>query len=134
MEEIVVFQTIKEASSDPNATALRQTIKTMNLDVNQYARQQKLPPPPPPPSGLLPPPPPPTMPSQSSKPAVVGRGNLLKQIQAGNFKLKPVSHEDNKTTVDLDEMDKDDRVDLSDRLRNMLKQRNKALMRDQDND
>ena len=37
MEEILVFQTLREASSDPNATALRQTVKNLNLDVYSYA-------------------------------------------------------------------------------------------------
>ena len=61
-------------------------------------------------------------------------GDLLKQIQAGNFQLKPVSHEGTKVTVDFSTMDKDERQDLSDHLRAALKRRNKALMRDQQDD
>lgn len=38
MEEIVVFQTVKEAAADPSATALRNTVKGLNLDIHQYAR------------------------------------------------------------------------------------------------
>ena len=84
--------------------------------------------PPPPNIGLLPPP---TMPKP---PTLPGRGDLLKEIEKGNFKLKPVevNKKDGGLTVDLSTMDKDDRQDLSAHIKAALKKRSQALMRDQE--
>lgn len=69
------------------------------------------------------------------KPPVLtpGRGDLLKQIEQGNFKLKPVevNKKDGGVSIDFSTMDKEDRQDLSAHIKAALKKRSQALMRDQ---
>ena len=77
-----------------------------------------------------PPPPPPTLGPGNARNSVASkRGNLMDEIKNNSIKLKHVETKENQLTLDITDMNREERMDHAERLRLKLQKRKKALER-----
>lgn len=140
VEETILNQAKRQAEQESNKELQRkvqmaeQDIKKEQIEYQEDVRRNttlNLPPPPPPPPPLLTPP-------NMRNSMANNRSNLMDEIRNNNLRLKHVevnSKEGNdQLTLDISDMNKDERNDHIERMRRKLQMRKKALNRREDDD
>lgn len=140
VEETILNQAKRQAEQESNKDLQRkvqmaeQDIKKEHTEYQEDVRRNttlNLPPPPPPPPPLLTPP---NMRNSLSN----NRSNLMDEIRNNNLRLKHVEVNSkegkDQVTLDISDMNKDERNDHIENLRKKLQMRKKALNRREDDD
>lgn len=140
VEETILNQAKRQAEQESNKDLQRkvqmaeQDIKKEHTEYQEDVRRNttlNLPPPPPPPPPLLTPP---NMRNSMSN----NRSNLMDEIRNNNLRLKHVEvnikEGKDQVTLDISDMNKDERNDHIENLRKKLQMRKKALNRREDDD